>query len=190
MAEEIEVKILNIKVTELEEKLKTLGAKRLGEKLFRSISFDYPDSRLDNDSSWVRLRDDGNKATLAYKKRLGVKAGANDEGMEEVEIEVSDYETTAEFLRKIGLVDKFAQEKKRITWEKDSLTFDIDTWPRLDPYLEIEGSSWEEIDRAILDLGFKLEDKKICSASQIYYELAGIRDKDYIKMTFSEFIKR
>ncbi len=189
MAQEIEVKILNINVSELENKLAKFGAKRLDEKLFRSISFDYPGFPMDKEAAWVRLRDDGNKITLAYKKRLGVKAGANDSGMEEVEVEVSDYETTAEFLRKIGMVEKFVQEKKRVTWLKDNLTFDIDTWPKLEPYLEIEGEDWKSVDQAVLDLGFKLEDKKICSATQIY-ELNGIRDKDYVKMTFSEFIKR
>jgi adenylate cyclase, class 2 len=190
MAQEIEAKILNIDVVEIEKKLKAIGAVRKGEKFFKSISCDYPGFPLDKNNSWVRLRDEGDKVNLAYKRRLVTdNTIGKDVGMEEVEVTVSDFETTKEFLLKIGLVVKFAQEKKRVTWEKDNVTFDIDTWPRLPTYLEVEGESWEEVDAAILALGLKLEDKKICSTTQIY-EMAGIRDKDYIKMTFSEFVKR
>ena len=72
MAEEIETKILDIDKEKLEKKLSDIVAKRAGEVFFRSTSFDYPGFPLDKDMSWVRLRDDGKKITLAYKKRLGV----------------------------------------------------------------------------------------------------------------------
>jgi len=190
MAEEIEVKILNIKKDEIEKKLEAIGAIKGEEKLFKSISFDFPGLRLDNDASWVRLRDEGERITLAYKKRIGMKTdGGNDKGMEEIEVEVSDYEKTAEVLRKLGMIEKFSQEKKRTTWVKDTVHFDIDTWPRLDPYLEIEADSWEAVDNAIVELGLRIDDKKMFSATQVY-KMAGINDKDYIKMTFDEFVKR
>lgn len=192
MAEEIEAKILGINIESLEKKLAKLGGERIGEVFFKSITFDYPGFPMDKEAAWVRLRNNGKNITLAYKKRLGVKdmaKGMNDSGMEEVEIEVSDFKLATEFLLKLGLVIKFSQEKKRITWKKNGVTYDIDTWPKLEPYLEVEGNSWKEVDGAIEELGFDLKDKKICSATQIY-EMAGMRDKDYIKMTFEEFIKR
>jgi len=192
MANEIEAKILNIDIEKLEEKLKSLGAKRIEEKFFRSTTFDYPGFPMDKEAAWVRLRDEGSKVTMAYKKRLGVQdlnKGTNDSGMEEIEVEVSDYELTKQFLLKLGLIVKFSQEKKRITWQKGTVTYDIDTWPKLDPYLELEGDTWEAVDSAIVELCFDLNDKKICSATQIY-EMNGVRDKDYVVMTFEEFIKR
>ncbi len=184
MVHEIEAKILNINIAEIEKKLAKIGAKKLGEKFFRSISFDYPGFPMDKEASWVRMRDDGKNITLAYKKRLGAKESGNDDGMEEIEFEVSDFELARQFLLKLGLIEKFSQEKKRITWQKDSITYDIDTWPQLNTYLEVEGDNWENVDKAIIELGFDLKDKKICSATQIY-EMNGIRDKDYIKMTFT-----
>ncbi len=190
MAQEIEAKFLNIEISDLENKLKSLGAIFEGEKFFRSTSFDYAGFPLDKDCAWVRLRDEGDKVTLAYKKRLGVTSeGGNDKGMEEVEIEVSNYEKTKEIFLKIGMVVKFSQEKKRRTWTNDSVTFDIDTWPMLKPYLEIEAGTWEEIDLVAKELGFKEEDKKICSATQIY-SMNGINDKDYIEITFDKQVKR
>lgn len=191
MAEEIETKILNIDKEKLEKKLLKIGAKRIGEVFFRSTSFDFPGFPLDKDAAWVRLRDDDKKVTLAYKKRLGVTGvkGQNDKGMEEIEIEVSSYEDAITILKKIGMVEKFSQEKKRITWKKGNMTFDIDAWPRLNTYLEIEGKNWKDIDAAVLELGFSLKDKVICSATQIY-EMNGINDKDYMVMNFDKWVKR
>ncbi len=192
MAQEIEAKILKIDIFSLEQRLAQIGAKRIAEKLFRITTLDYPDLPLDRQAAWVRLRDDGETVTLAYKQRLGAleaRGLGKDSGMEEVEITVSDFETSIQFLKKIGMIEKFMQEKKRITWQKGEVVYDIDTWPRLESYLEIEAPTWEEVDAAIKELGFNVEDKVICSATQVY-EMAGIRDKDYARMTFQEFIKR
>ena len=137
------------------------------------------------------FRDDGKKITLAFKKRLGVTGvkGQNDTGMEEIEVTVSSYEDTISILKKIGMVGKYSAEKKRTTWKKGNVTFDIDTWPRLKTYLEIEGENWNDVDAAVLELGFDLKDKVICSATQIY-EMNGINDKDYIVMNFDKWVKR
>lgn len=191
MAQEIEAKIINIDVKKLEKKLKAVGAVKVCDTFFRSISFDVEGYGLDDKAAWVRLRDSGKEVTLAYKQRLGVSDmhGTRDAGMEEVEVVVSSYEDTVEILKKIGMIAKFSQEKKRTTWKKGGVTFDIDTWPRLDPYLEIEAGSWEEVDAAIIELGYKLEDKLVCSTTQIY-RLKGINDKEFIHMPFGEWIKR
>ena len=92
-------------------------------------------------------------------------------------------------MRKIGLTDKFYFENKRTRYILDGIEFDIDEWPLLAPYLEIEAKSWEEIDTAINLLGFKKEDAKKFSTTQIY-ELVGIHDKDYQIMTFEKQIKK
>lgn len=195
MAKEIEVKFLNIDKDSLEKKLVEISAVQKGEKLFRSTSFDYPGFPMDKECAWVRLRDEGDRTTLAYKKRLGVTSETlgNDLGMEEIEFNVGDFEKTRDFLYKIGMIEKFSQEKIRISWLKEygceNVAFDIDIWPRLDPFLEIEAESFETIDLAIKDLGLDPANKKICSATQIY-KMVGIDDKDYIKMTFKEWVKR
>lgn len=191
MAQEIEAKILKIDRPKLEEKLVAIGAHKERDIFFRSMSFDFPGLSLNKDSAWVRLRDDGTTVTLAYKKRLGAddKKLGGDAGMEEVEVVVDNYETTASFLQKIGMIVKFSQEKKRAAWVRGSLHFDIDEWPRLAPFLEVEGPTWEEVDAAILELGFTMEDKKLCSTTQVY-EMNGINDSDFTTMTFTEWITK
>jgi adenylate cyclase class 2 len=192
MHEEIEVKFLNIDVGATEEKLKNIGAKKVGEYFYRRQIFDYPGYTLDKKGAWLRLRDEGDKITLSFKQRLGIEAhdgSVSDKGMEEIEIVVSDFEKTKKLLLKTGLIEKFYQENKRIRWVKDGIEFDIDFWPQLDPYLEIEAKSWEEIDAAIGWLGLNPADKKIFSANQIY-KSKGINEIDYARMTFDGFVKR
>lgn len=190
MHQEHEVKVLNIDVADVTEKLKNIGATKMGDFFYRSCSFDYEGFTLDKQASWIRLRDEGDVVKLAYKRRLGVKSNTGDDaGMEEIEFAVDDFDRARQFLHKIGLILKFAQEKKRTRWVLGDIEFDIDTCPRLDPYLEIEGKSAEALARGIELLGLRQEDCQRFSTTQVY-ELKGIRDKDYIKMTFDEFVKR
>jgi len=145
---------------------------------------DYPDFRLDKKGSWIRLRHEGDEITLAFKQRLGIGKD-NDEGMEEIEFVVSDFEQAEHFLLSIGLIRKGYQENKRIRYQLGNIEFDIDLWPKLNPYLEIEAPSWKEIDKAIVLLGLNPEEKRIFSTNQIY-ELEGINLNEYIKVTFNK----
>lgn len=190
--EEIEVVFLDIKTEELEKKLALIGAKRTRDFFYRHASFDFPDYRLDKDNSWVRLRDEDGEIVLAYKKRLGVTSqdgSTNDEGMEEIEVKVADYATTKTFLKKIGFIEKHEAEKKRTRWEKDGVTFDIDTWPEIPTFLEIEASSWEQIDQATEWLGLNPKDRKICSVNQIY-KIYGMDVNDYQTISFNGMVKK
>jgi adenylate cyclase, class 2 len=190
--EEIEVKFLNIDSASIEKKLVTIGAERMFEKLYRRRIFDYPDLRLHKKGAWIRLRDEGEKITLTYKERIGMKTfdgKTNDDSMEEIEINVSDFDKTAELLNKAGFIEKFYQENKRIRYQLSDIEFDIDFWPQIEPYLEIEATSWEKIDEAIKLLGLNPKDKKIFSTTQVY-RLKGIEDIDYKEITFERMVKR
>jgi len=188
--QEIEVKFLNIDKATIENKLVEIGATKKGDIFYHSCVFDYPGFPLDKDAAWVRLRSDGDEVMLAYKHRLGVTSDSgDDDGMEEIEFKVGDFDKTKLFLQKIGMIIKFEQEKKRTRYVKDNVEFDIDTWPRLKTYLEIESDNIESIKKSAESLGLDFNEAKMFSTTQIY-EMEGINDKDYIKMGFDEFIER
>lgn len=190
--EEIEVKFLDVDPGQIQKRLEAAGAKKIGEYFYRRQVFDYPGFPLNKKAAWVRLRDEGDKTMLTFKQRLGVTShdgSTSDEGMKEVEIEVSDFKKTDDFLQSIGMIHKFYQENRRIRWVKDDIEFDIDTWPKLKPYLEIEAPMWEKIGEAIALLGLNPEEKKIFSTHQIY-KMEGIYELDYSRMAFDGFIKR
>ena len=189
--EEIEVKFLDINPKKIEKKLKNIGAQKVFDDLYRRKVFDYPDLRLDKAGSWIRLRDERDKVTLAFKQRIGIGADekTHDKSMEEIEVEVSDFDKTAEILLKAGFIQKHYVENRRIRYQLDDIEFDIDFYPLIEPYLEIEAPSWEKINEVISLLGFNPEDKKIFSAYQIY-ELKGINFNDYKEVTFKRIVKK
>lgn len=188
--EEKEVKYLGIDVEEVSKKLSKISARKVFDKLYKRKVYDYPDLRLNSNYSWIRLRDEDGQVTLAYKRREGVSSSdgtANDTSMTEVELIVNDFVSTSLFLESIGLKLKFYEENRRVRWVKNGVEFDIDYWPKLDPYLEIEASSWDEIDKSIKDLGLDPNKKRIFSAHQIY-KLAGINEDDYSEITFNRMV--
>jgi hypothetical protein len=67
--------------------------------------------------------------------------------------------------------------------------FDIDSWPNIPPYLEIEAETWGKIDETITWLGLNPMDKKIFSTNQVY-KIYGINVKDYPIMTFETKIEK
>ena len=189
--EEIEVKFLNINPSDMEAKIASIGGVKVFDRIYRILTMDYPDLRLNQQASWVRIRDEGDKVTMSFKQRQGVedKPGANDQTMIEHEVSVSDFEVAANIMRSIGLTEKFQEEKHRIRYMLEDVELDIDEMPLIKPYLEIEAGSWEEIDETIQKLGLSQTDKKVFSAFQIYEE-AGINMLDYRVLKFNEQVKR
>src|SRR3989344_728576 len=190
--EEIELTYIDIDKDKIEKKLLELGVEKVGDYHYRRIVFDYPDFRLDKQAAWVRLRDEGDKVTFTFKQRLGENLRDKldgDEGMYERETIVEDFDATREILLKIGLIEKMYQENKRERYILNGVECDIDTWPLLDPYLDIEGKNWDEVYDLVEKIGLKREDGKKFSTNQIY-RLKGLDDRNYTKLTFSEQIER
>jgi adenylate cyclase class 2 len=188
--EEIEVKFLDISVLEVKEKLQKLGAQKIGEYLYKRKTYDYADKKLAKDNAWVRLRDEGDKVTFTYKQRFGVNDNhLQDGGVNEIEVIVSDFVLADNLLKAIGLVEKFYEENKRERYMLENTEIDIDTWPMIPTYLEIEGSSWEIVKNTAQKLGFSWETHVKCSTMQVY-EKYGINENDYSVITFNEQVTK
>lgn len=142
------------------------------------------------ENSWLRLRDEGDKVTLTYKKRFGV--GDNrlkDGGMHEVEVITNDFEKTAQLLLSIGMVEKFYEENKRVKYILNDVEFCIDTWPLIPTYLEIEGPTWEAVEEATKTIDLDWSSHIRCSTMQIY-ENYDINENDYSVLTFDKQVKK
>ena len=188
--EEIEVKFLDINVGDIEDKLKGLGATKVFDFLYKRRVFDHKDKSLESNNSWLRLRDEGDKVTLTYKRRFGVgEDRLKDEGMHEVEINVNDFDKTAQLIQSIGMVEKFYEENRRIKYILDGVEFCIDTWPLIPTYLEIEGATWDAVKKAAQDLNLNWDDHIKCSTMQIY-EHYGMDENDYSVLTFESQTKK
>lgn len=190
--EEFEIKFLEVDVPKLENKLLEIGAKKAGEFDYIRMLFDYPDFRMDQKHAWLRLRTDGKEHTLTYKERIGPKSNDGsipDDGMKEVEVIVDNYKKTCEILQSVGFIIKHEVKNKRVRYTKGNAVFDIDFYPQIPPYIEVESDSLENAQTAAQELGFNPKEGLICSANQIYKKY-GYNINDYSSITFDGMIKK
>lgn len=163
---EIEVRFLNIDKAGLVKTLRALGAIETPESLLKETIFYDPDLKWrDIDHRVVRIRKTGDIAVMTYKHRHNKEIG----GTEEIEFEVSNTAQAQLFLERLGLIAFREQEKKRHTWKLDGAMIDIDEWPTVPPYVELEGSSEEHLKEVAAKLGLDWS-KKITESPLIVLE--------------------
>ena len=179
MHTEIEERILEINKEEVIKKLESFGAKKIGEWFYRRYTYDFTPKR---ESEWIRLRTNGVETTLTYKN---VETREID-GTKELEIEVSNFEEANEFLEILGYKHKDYQENKRIRYMLNDVEIDIDTWPMIPTYMELEGPSVEKV-REVEEL-LKVDKSKITTlfCDEIYREFYGIEILNMKELKFKE----
>lgn len=156
---EIEATFINIDKDQLRAKLKELGAKLLQpETLMRRTIFDI------DEHSFVRVRDEGNRITMSYKHLDTLSLS----GMKEICLDVNNYNDAINFVKACGLKPKALQETLREEWELDGVELDIDTWPWLPSYVEIEGPSETAVKSVANKLGFDMADALYGSVDEVY----------------------
>ncbi|EID55473.1 class IV adenylate cyclase [Saccharomonospora xinjiangensis] len=143
---EHEAKILDIDPDAMQRLILDKGGQKLGERFMRRYVYDItPGDR----STWIRLRDTGDEITLTVKQ---ITSDAID-GTHEIEVDVDDFAATNALLNVLGFTAKSYQETKRTSFILDGAQVEIDTWPQIPPYLEIEAGSKDEVIRVAGLLG-------------------------------------
>lgn len=168
MKTEFEARILNISFDMVIAKLETVGAKRIGIFHQKRYTYDFVPRRKGN---WVRLRSNGAIATLAIKeiKPQEIKEKTLD-GTNELEVTVSDFEDTNLILEKLGYNAQSYQENFRMQYKLDNVEVDLEKWPMLPPFMEIEGISKEDILKTIKLLDINTDDITTIDIDTIYKE--------------------
>jgi adenylate cyclase class 2 len=165
MNSEHELRVLEVSPSDIEEKIINAGGKKLqGRTLQRRYTYDViPTER----NKWVRLRTNGKKSTLAIKHVTG--HGVSD--TKEVEVEVSDFETSAALMEEMGIKAKSYQENYRTLYELNGAEIMLDEWPLIPPYVEIEANSAEIVENTINMLGFETESATGLDVSSVYEQI-------------------
>lgn len=169
MYTEFEATFPNTKKSDARNKLKKAGAKLLRKEFMQRRSvFNLP-SGHEIKGGWLRVRDEGNKITMSLK----IVDGDKIENQKEIQLKIDDFDEGIAFLETIGAQRKAYQETKRELWELDGVEITIDEWPFLEPFVEIEGKSEEEVKKVSKKLGFDYSKAKFCSVDTLYSEKYG-----------------
>ncbi|MEU3185343.1 adenylate cyclase [Streptomyces sp. NPDC006923] len=137
-AVEYEAKYLNINPAAMAARIADAGGTYAASRLMRRYVYDTVPAA---EGRWIRLRDTGRDVTLCVKE---ITSDAID-GTRETETSVGDFEITHALLRRMGISSRSYQENRRDSWLLDGVRLEIDSWPLIPPYLEIEGDGAEQV---------------------------------------------
>ena len=161
MKTEYEIRVLEIDHDAIIKKLEELGAKKVFEAMQERIVYDFTPVKP---HSWIRLRTNGIKTTLTIKE---IKEKTID-GTKETEIEVSSFKTTDELMNKLGYKARSYQQNYRVQYDLDGVEIDLDRWPLIPEYMEIEGSSIDEVNKVLEILDVDKEKVTELDVTSIY----------------------
>lgn len=151
---EIETKILDVDVEEIKNKMKALGALEIkSTRLF--VDWFRPKDHEEGDTPWfLRIRTDSEGNNEATWKSNRTFLGASS-SHKEINLKILDKNAMSDLLIELGMKIYAHQEKDRISWKYGEWQFDLDQYPRMPAYLEIEGKNEEGIQEAIKLLGLE-----------------------------------
>ena len=164
---EYEVRFLEINKDSLVKKLKSIGAIEVGDWFQIRKTFDLINPQQ---NSWLRLRTNGEITTLTVKEINSAKI----DGTKEAEVVVNDFDEMDRILTKIGLKARNYQENRRHQFKYKNTEIDIDTWPLIPTYVEIEGKDEQTIKEVCADLGLNYEKATTMDVTDIYKNIYNI----------------
>lgn len=124
-------------------------------------------NKLINPNKWIRLRQSNDKIELTTK-HIYDKNNSSMQKVEECEIIVSDLNETNRLLEEIGIVRRNYQEKIRHSFKYKTAEIELDEWPKLKPYLEIECDDEKIINEIIEKLNLKGKEIVSLNTEQLY----------------------
>lgn len=170
MNTEYEATFTNINKDAIREKLKaTCAVLVYGEFLQKRVSINPPKG-IYTGTNWLRVRQEFDKVTVAYKDI----SGDGIERQKEIEVVVDDFDQAVLLLEKLGCVKKAYQENRREKWQIGNIEIVIDEWPFLEPFVEIEGPSEVEVQKVSAMLGFDWSSAVFDSITYLYTQKYGI----------------
>ncbi|MCG7526266.1 CYTH domain-containing protein [Streptomyces sp. OfavH-34-F] len=171
---EYEAKALDIDVQDITRRICDAGGVEASpRRLMRRFVYDTVPPAP---GRWVRLRDTGDSTTLCVKE---ITTDAVD-GTRETEVTVDDFGEAAALLRLAGLVPRGYQENRRTSYTLGTARLEIDEWPGIPPYLEIEADGVGQVWEAAAALGLDRERLTSLNTTKVYalygLDLEAIKD--------------
>jgi len=171
--QEIEAKILDIDRVAVEARLAELGARLLFDGRMDAAFFDFPSRRLGNRGALLRLRREGDKTFLTFKRRVSDEEA---KVREETEVGVEDFDQCLRVLEGLGLIELYKVEKYRTAYELGSAKVVIDRHvgklAHIPEFVEIEAESVGDVRSVAGRLGFPAEELRPWGLPQLirHYE--------------------
>ena len=154
MAHEIETKVLDIDGKSVTRVLKKLGAKRFRDTRLVVDWYREKGVKEGKDQWYLRIRSDSTgKHEVTWKARSQITGVARKH--KEINFLVNEPDKLSDLFKSIGLEKYAHQEKDRVSYRFKKWTFELDIYPGMPPFLEIEGTSERHIREGMRLLGIQ-----------------------------------
>ena len=180
---ECEVKFFMAQPAELRDRLRQAGALSTGSAFETNYRYEHADNPLLTRQCLLRLRRD-RRNRLTYKKP-DPSGGRQFKAYEELEIEVSDFDTTDRILEALGFHRAQIYEKHRETYELASLEVCLDKLP-FGHFIEIEGDA-ERLPSVAARLGLAWSTRILANYLQIFETIREALQLPFNDVTFADF---
>ena len=181
------MRFLEIDKKEILKKLERIKAKAIDNRVLKEIIFYDQAGDFVKSHRFIRLRQDGKNNFLAYKhhKSQGKDISKVDDVVE-VEITVDSFDQAKMLLEKIGFIAFREQEKERQSFSINDCLVDIDTWPVIPTYLEIEGPTESKLKDIADKLGLDWDKAYFGSARDVIEKVYNINVSELHYFTFKK----
>ncbi len=173
---ETEIKIVEVDAKKIEKKLFELGAQKIFEGNIEWLVFDSGNHFFSKKRVMIRLRKQGTKTILTTKQLLEKKHAKISE---EHEVETTDFLETTKILQSMGFHVKrgYPINKHRISYVLGDVHFELDTFPSIPTFLEIEAPNRKAIDDYVLKLGLSLANIKPWGTREVFAHYRKMREQ-------------
>jgi adenylate cyclase class 2 len=154
MAHEIETKVLDIDSEKIQKELLNLGAKKVKDTKLVVDWYRLVGTKEGEDPWFLRIRSNSegiNEVTWKAKSDILGKVRKH----KEINFNIPEPEKLDDLFEELGLEKYAHQEKKRVSFEYKDWIFEIDDYPKMPAFLEIEGNSEIHIKEAMQLLGIE-----------------------------------
>jgi len=152
MAHEIETKVLDIDAEAIKNKLVSFGAKKIQDTMLIVDWYRIQGMEEGKDPWFLRIR--GNKEgkyEVTWKAKSDILGTARKH--KEINFAIPEPEKLNDLFLELGLEKYAHQEKYRTSFTFKDWQFDLDLYPKMPAYLEIEGKSEDHVKEAMTLLG-------------------------------------
>lgn len=154
MAHEIETKVLDIDAGGVKEQLAALGAEEVQDTRLTVDWYRLKGTGQGKDPWFLRIRSNSEgKHEVTWKAKSDIIGVVRKH--KEINFLIQEPEQLADLFEEIGLEKYAHQEKNRVSFSYKDWRFDLDQYPAMPAFLEIEGESEEHIKEAMRLLGIE-----------------------------------
>lgn len=171
---EKEIKILDVNVIELQEKLESMGAERTFIGFIHDVYYDFPDDgshKMEENKRLFRVRQKWETHLYTIKRKRNKKSEWGEKWFkiaDEGEREITDVDSFRKVLEKYWMTQTREKKKHRMSYKLNGLEFDIDQYEWIPALLEIEAHTTEEITEYITILGLESHEKNDYGSRKLF----------------------